>query len=71
MVRITFNQKQFDRMSEFLSNLSLLLIGSLIIPSLVNSTNLNNETKLLALFTTTTCIFGSLVLIEGGGEING
>lgn len=70
MVGINFNQKQFDRMSEVLGNLSLLLIGSLVIPSLTSPVNLGFETKLLALFTIMACISGSLVLIEGG-EDNG
>jgi hypothetical protein len=65
---IQLNAKQINRLSEFLGNLSILLIGSLVIPYFLNSLGLEFETFLLAISTSVASFSISLLLLEGGGK---
>lgn len=58
------NDKQLDRVSEFLSNLALLVIASLIIPNLVKIDKPNSIELILGLMSAVILLLGSLILIR-------
>ncbi len=63
-----FNDKQLDRISEFLSNLSLLIIATLILPNIfgVNRPDMNALTSGIIL--TIMFLLASMILIRKSDE---
>jgi len=63
-----FNDKQLDRISEFLSNLSLLIIATLILPNIfgVNKPNINDILSGITL--TIMFLLTSIILIRKNDE---
>lgn len=58
------NDKQLDRLSEFLSNLSLLLIASLILPNLTGIGKSNMLELTLGLISTIIVLSLSLLILK-------
>lgn len=58
------NDKQIDRISEFLSNFSLLMIASLVLPNLTGIDKLNLGELLSGLLLTITFLAGSLFILK-------
>ncbi|MBI2315063.1 hypothetical protein HYU93_03335 [Candidatus Daviesbacteria bacterium] len=58
------NDKQLDRVSEFMSNFSLLMIASLVLPSFVGVDKLNLGELLSGLVLTIVFLLGSLFVLR-------
>lgn len=58
------NNKQLDRLSEFLANLSLLFIATLVLPNIFGNTKLNMNDFLSGVGLTILFLLVSMILIR-------
>ena len=61
---LSLTDKQLDRLSEFLSNLALLLVASLILPNLIGVDKLNMMELILGLISTLIVLYLSLFILK-------
>lgn len=59
-----FNDKQLDRLSEFLSNASLLMVATLVLPNIFGITQPKMEELIPGLIISFLLLLGSLFLIR-------
>ncbi len=62
------NDKQLDRASEFLSNFSLLILASTVLPNIIGVDKLNLGELLSGLALTITFLSGSLFILRNSHE---
>lgn len=62
------NDKQLDRLSEFMSNFSLLMMASLVLPNLLGVDKLNSGELLSGLILTITFLLGSVFVLRTAHE---
>ena len=61
---LSLTDKQLDRLSEFLSNLALLLVASLILPNLIGVDKLNMMELILGLISPLIVLYLSLFILK-------
>lgn len=59
-----FNDKQLDRISEFLSNLALLIVATLILPNIFNISKPNLGDLFAGIILTFSMLIISMILIR-------
>lgn len=59
------NDKQLDRLSEFLANIALLIIASLIFPNIFGTSSSNIIELLGGIILTLLLMFISMVIVKG------
>lgn len=62
------NDKQLDRLSEFLSNLSLLFVATLVVPNIFGVSKLNMSDLMSGIGLTILFLFTSMILIRKDNE---
>jgi len=59
-----FTKKRLDRLSEFFSNLSLVFVGTMIIPPFINAEKINLQTLVLGIVLTSSSLITSLNILK-------
>lgn len=62
------NDKQLDRISEFLSNFSLLMLATMVLPNIIGVDKLNFGELLSGLLLTITFLVGSVFILRNAHE---
>lgn len=62
------NDKQLDRLSEFLSNLSLLVVATLVLPNIFGGNGLDINELISGAMLTTLFLSVSMIIVRGHNE---
>ena len=64
MKKVKLNKKQIDRLSEYFANLSLLILGTIVVPQFISVSKLSLINLIFGIIGTVLFIIISLILLK-------